>query len=192
MYQRKIQNEDFSFEKKPVSKCAIIIIVLLDVFALLVWVIFVNYNFQNPTKMLLENIADVVTALATFSLAAFSVPIVRTVVSEIVPFYVNKIGPREIYKILNKFNYKYDRQYVANEVKKLQLSDPKNEFDSLYYAAVYRLQNEHDEDFNMVWNDFNYYQPSENKNDSIHKYLEDIRYYIYSRVIDNYRQHNAT
>lgn len=63
-----------------------------------------------------------------------------------------------------------------------------NEFNSDYYDAVYAIQSEDDEDFKMVWSDFNYYQPLEHKNDSVRKYLEDIRYYVYCRV---YEKHNT-
>ncbi len=126
-------------------------------------------------------------ALSTLSLAVFSVQIVSVVAKGETPFYPNRIGPKEIYKILNKFNYEYDFNSLTAEINKLLRSRSNNEFNSEYYDAVRAIQSENDKEFNMVWNDFNYYQPLENKNDSVRRYLADIRYYVYCRV---YTKHN--
>lgn len=176
--------------KMCVSGPMIACVLIVDIALLSAWIVFSARLASDAGQFILQNIAEVISALAAITVLVFGTTAVNrgAFAKSGTKYYRRPYGSRRTDIFMSR--YQEVKQHNYSEVNRvldmLQNSKTGDPFDSEYYRYISILQGKYDEEFNMAWNDFNYYNSRKALRKEKKEYLNRLRQYVFLRVYDEY------
>ena len=177
--------------KKGVSCGTVLVVLLIDLFIGILWIIGINNTDKNSNfYTILRDTPDLLRNLSTFSVAIFGVTIVRKGIFDKggTKYYPTSCGKNKLGNIIGEYNEYPNYSEVVEVISELLVPYSEDPFDCRYFQYVYKLQ-KIDDDFVKVWNDYNFYSAKEMKKPEDRKYLKQLEKYIFIKI---YNEHNIT
>lgn len=171
--------------KKSFLEIVPIWVLVVDVLFLVFWVIGSLFEENISILTLMRNSPDFLRNLSTFTGIFLGVKILDE------RFYKTSFGEKRLKDLICTYDNYDNYEEVKKEISRLLISRSDNEFDCPYYDISNQL-NSMDENYRMIWNDFNYFSnkvhSGKNLSDSDKRYLDRLQKYVWINI---YKKHKS-